>query len=130
MQDIEEAAAAFLANRRVAVAACPASPRHGSNSVYKRLRGVATRSSRSARTPTRSRGIAATRILTSIPGGVQTVVIGTRPDRGRGHDAGVRRLGIEHVWMHWGAGASRRLGVRHRLRPPTRHHRDRRRLSR
>ena len=43
--------------------------------------------------------------LKSIPGGVEAVVIGTRPEIA---DATMREcveLGIEHVWMHRGPGA-------------------------
>ena len=39
MQNIQEAAAAFLANKRVAVTGVSRTPRtHGSNNVYRRLR--------------------------------------------------------------------------------------------
>ena len=39
MQSIKEAAAAFLANKRVAVTGVSRTPKtHGSNNVYKRLR--------------------------------------------------------------------------------------------
>jgi hypothetical protein len=44
MQSVNEPAAAFLANKRVAAPASPGAPKtHGSNSVYRRLSGrVAT----------------------------------------------------------------------------------------
>jgi hypothetical protein len=44
--------------------------------------------------------------LRSIPGGVQAVVIGTRPERAEATMHECAELGIEHVWMHHGAGGS------------------------
>jgi hypothetical protein len=43
--------------------------------------------------------------LTSIPGGVQAVVIGTRPDLAEGTMRECAELGIKNVWMHRGPGA-------------------------
>ena len=61
MQRIKDAAAEFLAGKRVAVTGVSREAKdHGSNVVYKRLASGATRSSRSTRTPTRSRATAAT----------------------------------------------------------------------
>jgi predicted CoA-binding protein len=38
--------------------------------------------------------------LHSIPGGVEAVVIGTRPERAQGTIEECEELGIKHVWMH------------------------------
>jgi uncharacterized protein len=46
------------------------------------------------------------RDLKSIPGGVDAVVIGTRPEIAEDAMHECAELGIKHVWMHWGAGAS------------------------
>ena len=43
--------------------------------------------------------------LKSIPGGVEAVVIGTRPERAEGTVRECAELGIKHVWMHGGPGA-------------------------
>jgi hypothetical protein len=43
--------------------------------------------------------------LTSIPGGVDAVVIGTRPETAESTMRECADLGIEHVWMHRGMGA-------------------------
>jgi predicted CoA-binding protein len=43
--------------------------------------------------------------LKSIPGGVQAVVIGTRPEIAEDTMRECAELGIEHVWMHRGPGA-------------------------
>ena len=44
--------------------------------------------------------------LASIPGGVDAVVIGTRPEIAEDTMHECAELHIKHVWMHWGAGAS------------------------
>jgi predicted CoA-binding protein len=44
--------------------------------------------------------------LRSIPGGVEAVVIGTRPELAEGTMHECAELGIKHVWMHHGAGAT------------------------
>ena len=41
----------------------------------------------------------------SIPGGVDAVVIGTRPEIADETMRGCAELGIGHVWMHRGPGA-------------------------
>jgi hypothetical protein len=43
--------------------------------------------------------------LKSIPGGVQAVVIGTRPETAENTMHECAELGIEHVWMHRGPGS-------------------------
>ena len=63
MPKMKDAAAEFLANKRVAVTGVSRKGQsHGANVVYQRLRRGATRFSRSTRTPTRSRVILATTI--------------------------------------------------------------------
>jgi len=42
--------------------------------------------------------------LTSIPGGVEAVVIGTRPETAEATMRECAELGIKHVWMHRSAG--------------------------
>jgi len=42
--------------------------------------------------------------LRSIPGGVEAVVIGTRPERADEAMHECAELGIRHVWMHRGPG--------------------------
>jgi len=46
------------------------------------------------------------RDLASIPGGVDAVVIGTRPETAEDTMHECAELGIKHVWMHHGAGGS------------------------
>ena len=107
MQTISEAASEFLAHKRVAVTGVSRTPKsHGSNTVYKRLRerGYAV----FAVNPNADEveGDPAYEDLRSIPGGVEAVVIATRPEFAGGTMHECAELGIQHVWMHWGAGGS------------------------
>jgi predicted CoA-binding protein len=107
MQDMKEAAAAFLANRRVAVTGVSRTPKtHGSNTVYKRLRERGYEVFAVNPNAHEVEGDRCYEDLASIPGGVDAVVIGTRPETGEDTMRECAALGIKHVWMHWGAGAS------------------------
>ena len=106
MTAIKEAAAEFLRHRRVAVTGVSRTPGgHGSNVVYKRLRergydvfAVNPNADRVEDDP-------AYHDLRSIPGGVEAVVIGTRPETADETMRECAELGIKHVWMHRGPGA-------------------------
>ena len=107
MTKIKEAASEFLANKRVAVTGVSRHPKgHGANIVYQRLR---------------ERGYEVFAVnpnyrdLRSIPGGVDAVVIATRPETAEQTMRECAELGIEHVWMHRGPGA----GSVSRPRPAT-----------
>jgi hypothetical protein len=107
MQNVEEAATAFLANRRVAVTGVSRTPKtHGSNTVYKRLRERGYEVFAVNPNANEVEGDRSYEDLRSIPGGVDAVVIGTRPEIAEDTMRGCAELGIEHVWMHWGGGAS------------------------
>jgi uncharacterized protein len=105
MQSIDEAAGAFLANKRVAVTGVSRTPKtHGSNNVYKRLR---ERGYEVFAVNPNAREVEGDRCyedLTSIPGGVDAVVIGTRPEIAEDTMHACVQLGIKHVWMHRGPG--------------------------
>jgi predicted CoA-binding protein len=106
MQDITEAASAFLAKKRVAVTGVSRAPKqHGSNTVYKRLRERGYDVFAVNPNATLVEGDQSYPDLKSIPGGVEAVVIGTRPDRADETMRECAELGIEHVWMHRGPGA-------------------------
>lgn len=106
MQGIKEAAAAFLANERVAVTGVSRTPEnHGSNSVYKRLRERGYQVFAVNPNADVVEGDPSYHDLKSIPGGVQAVVIGTRPEIAEGTMRECAELGIQHVWMHRGPGA-------------------------
>jgi uncharacterized protein len=105
MQTIETAATAFLANRRVAVTGVSRHPEnHGSNAVYRRLRDRGYEVFAVNPNVTTVEGDRAYPDVTSIPGGVEAVVIATRPAHALGTMRECVGLGIKHVWMHRGAG--------------------------
>jgi predicted CoA-binding protein len=106
MQSIKEAAATFLASRRVAVTGVSRTPKtHGSNNVYRRLR---ERGYEVFAVNPNTREVEGDRSypdLASIPGGVEAVVIGTRPSIAEATMNECVALGIKQVWMHRGSGA-------------------------
>jgi predicted CoA-binding protein len=105
MQGIKEAASAFLANKRMAVTGVSRTPKtHGSNTVYKRLRERGYEVFAVNPNAEEVEGDRAYHDLASIPGGVEAVVIGTRPERADETMHECAELGIRHVWMHRGPG--------------------------
>jgi predicted CoA-binding protein len=105
MQTIEEAAAAFLGYRRVAVTGVSRTPQeHGANNVYRRLRERGYDVFAVNPNAQQVEGDRAYPNLASIPGGVEAVVIGTRPAIAEDTMRECAELDIKHVWMHRGAG--------------------------
>lgn len=81
MPNIKDAAAAFLANQRVAVTGVSRNPKgHGSNLAYQRLRDRGYEVFAVNPNANEVEGDPCYKDLRSIPGGVQAVVIGTRPE--------------------------------------------------
>jgi hypothetical protein len=106
MQDIKEAASEFLAKKRVAVTGVSRTPKsHGSNNVYKRLRERGYDVFAVNPNAQEVEGDRCYADLRSIPGGVEAVVIGTRPEIAEDTVRECAELGIKHVWMHRGPGA-------------------------
>jgi predicted CoA-binding protein len=106
MQTVKEAAEGFLANKRVAVTGVSRTPKdHGSNTVYKRLRDRGYEVFAVNPNADVVEGDACYQDLKSIPGGVDAVVIGTRPSIAGDTMRECADLGIQHVWMHRGPGA-------------------------
>lgn len=103
---IADAATRFLAARRIAVTGVSRSPEsHGSNVVYTRLRERGWEVFAVNPNTDTVEGDRAYADLGDIPGGVEAVVVGTRPEHA---EATVRRcveLGIPMVWMHRAFGA-------------------------
>jgi predicted CoA-binding protein len=101
MQGIKSAAADFLSQRRIAVTGVSRSPdNHGGNVVYQRLRERGYQVFAVNPNTTEVEGDACYPNLTSIPGGVDAVLIATSPKHA---DATMREaadLGISKVWMH------------------------------
>ena len=105
MQNIQEAASAFLSCKRVAVTGVSRTPKtHGSNNVYRRLRERGYEVFAVNPNTGRVEGDRCFRDLASIPGGVDAVVIGTRPEIAEETMRECAELGIKHVWMHRGPG--------------------------
>jgi uncharacterized protein len=107
MQSVKEAASTFLANKRVAVTGVSRTPKtHGSNTVYRRLRERGYEVFAVNPNAQEVEGDRCYQDLKSIPGGVDAVVIGTKPETAEDTMRECTELGIKHVWMHWGGGGS------------------------
>ena len=106
MPTIKEAAAESLANKRVAVTGVSREAKgHGSNVVYQRLRARGYEVFAVNPNADEVEGDRAYHNLGSIPGGVDAVVIGTRPEIAEETMRECAERGIKHVWMHRGPGA-------------------------
>jgi len=106
MLPIEQAATEFLAYQRVAVTGVSRTPAgHGSNAVYQRLRDRGYQVFAVNPNADVVEGDTSYHDLKSIPGGVEAVVIGTRPEHAAGTVRECAELGIDHVWMHRAFGA-------------------------
>jgi predicted CoA-binding protein len=106
MTKIKDAAAEFLTHKRVAVTGVSREPKdHGSNVVFKRLRDRGYEVFAVNPNAEQVEGAPAYPDLRSIPGGVEAVVIGTKPETADGTMRECAELGIKHVWMHRGPGA-------------------------
>ena len=107
MQTIKEAASEFLATKRVAVTGVSRSRKggHGSNTVYRRLRDRGYQVFAVNPNAEEVEGDRSYKDLRAIPGGVDAVMIGTRPERAEDTMHECAELGIRHVWMHRGPGA-------------------------
>lgn len=107
MPTIKDAASEFLAHERIAVTGVSRDPKnHGANVVYQRLRERGYEVAAVNPNTDEVEGDPCYPDLTSIPGGVEAVVIGTSPDRAEATVRECEELGIRHVWMHHGPGPS------------------------
>jgi predicted CoA-binding protein len=101
MTTVSQAAADFLARKRIAVAGVSREPAsHGANLVYRRLRDrgytvFATNPKADA-----VEGDVCYHDLASIPGGIDAVVIATPPGASESVVKEAESLGIDRVWMH------------------------------
>jgi len=101
MVTIKEAATDFLARKRIAVTGVSRNPQgHGSNIVYQRLRERGYEVFAVNPNADQVEGDPCYHDLASIPGGVEAVVIGTRPETAEATMHECEELGIKHVWMH------------------------------
>jgi predicted CoA-binding protein len=105
MQTMKQAAADFLAGRRVAVTGVSRNPQgHGSNAVYQRLRQRGYDVYAVNPNADVVEGDSCYSNLKSIPDGVDWVVIGTKPETAEATIRECADLGISRVWMHRGPG--------------------------
>jgi len=105
MQKIKAAASEFLAGKRMAVTGVSRHPKnHGSNVVYQRLRERGYDVFAVNPNADEVEGDRCYHDLHSIPGGVDAVVIATRPEIAEETMRECADLGIRHVWMHRGPG--------------------------
>ena len=105
MVTIKEAATEFLATKRVAVTGVSRNPRgNGGNTVYQRLRQRGYEVFAVNPNAETVEGDRAYPDLRSIPGGVEAVVIGTKPETAEATMRECAELGINHVWMHRSVG--------------------------
>jgi predicted CoA-binding protein len=106
MATMKEAASAFLANKRIAVTGVSRRPAdHGANTVFKRLRDRGYEVFAVNPNTDEVEGVRSYHDLKSIPGGVDAVVIATRPETADVTMRDCVELGIKQVWMHRGPGA-------------------------
>jgi uncharacterized protein len=96
----------FLASKRVAITGVSRQPKdHGSNGVYRRLRDRGYEVFAVNPNADEVEGDRCYHDLRSIPGGVDAVVIATRPEIAEQTMRECAELGIKHVWMHRGPGS-------------------------
>jgi predicted CoA-binding protein len=101
MQTIREAALEFLAHRRIAVTGVSRQPAsHGGNLVYRRLRQRGFDVFAVNPNAEQVEGDRCYPNVGAIPGGVDAVVIATRPEAAEATVRECAELGIGHVWMH------------------------------
>ena len=101
MPTMKEAAAEFLAHKRIAVTGVSRKPKdHGSNTIFRRLRDRGYEVFAVNPNADEVEGVHSYHDLRSITGGVDGVVIGTAPDKAEGTMHECVDLGIKRVWMH------------------------------
>jgi uncharacterized protein len=106
MVPVKQAAAEFLTKKRIAVTGVSRTPKdHGSNVVYKRLRDRGYQVFAVNPNADQVEGDRCYHDLASVPGAIEAVVIGTKPETAEATMRECVELGITHVWMHRGPGA-------------------------
>jgi predicted CoA-binding protein len=106
MTRTKDAAAEFLACKRVAVTGVSSNPQgHGSNAVYTRMRDRGYQVFAVNPNAPSAEGDQTYPDLRSIPDGVEAVVIGTKPEHAEATMREAIDLGIKRVWMHRAFGA-------------------------
>ena len=105
MTTVKQAAAEFLAKKRIAVTGVSRNRQgHGSNMVYKRLRERGYQVFAINPNADNVEDDPCYHDLKAVPGGVDAVVIGTRPEAADATMRECAELGIRYAWMHRGPG--------------------------
>jgi uncharacterized protein len=105
MVAMKDAASTFLANKRIAVTGVSRKAAgHGSNAVYKRLRDRGYEVFAVNPNADEVEGDDCYHDLKSIDGGVDAVVIATRPEHAEATMRECADLGVTQVWMHRSVG--------------------------
>lgn len=105
MVAIEQAALEFLDNKRIAVTGVSREAKsHGANVVYQRLKERGYEVVAINPNADRVEGDPCYPDLKSVPGGVNAVLIGTRPEIAETTMHECVDLGVKQVWMHRGPG--------------------------
>lgn len=108
MISVKQAASQFLATKRIAVTGVSRKPEgHGANVVYQRLRDRGYTVFAINPNADQVEGDPSYHDLKSVPGGVEAVVIGTRPEIAADTMRECVELGVYQVWMHrlYGTGS-------------------------
>lgn len=101
MTTIKEAAADFLAQKRIAVAGVSRNPQgHGSNIVYQRLRDRGYEVFPVNPNAAEIEGDECFPSVSAIPGGVDGVVVGTSPANAPAVVDDALQAGVRRIWMH------------------------------
>jgi uncharacterized protein len=101
MATVKEAAAEFLSHKRIAVTGVSHKPAgHGSNAVYKRLRDRGYEVFAVNPNANEVEGDPCYHDLRDVPGGVDAVVIATKPETAEETMHECAELGIKRTWMH------------------------------
>ena len=105
MTAVAQVANEFLSHKRVAVTGVSRTPKsHGGNVIFNRLRDRGYEVFPVNPNATTCEGATAYTNLKAIPGGVDLVIIATRPEHATATVQECRDLGITRVWMHQLAG--------------------------
>ena len=104
MTTLREAAEEFLAQKRLAVAGVSRDPKQPANLIYRRLRDAGHEVFAVNPNATELEGDRAYAAVDAIPGGVDGVVIVTRPEAALEVIADSARAGVPRVWLHRGIG--------------------------
>ena len=106
MTRIADAAEEFLRCSRIAVTGVSREPKgEASNGIYRRLRDRGYAVFAVNPHATEVEGDPAYPDLASIPGGVEAVVVATRPEQAMGTVQDAIAAGVQQVWMHRSFGA-------------------------